>query len=126
VASTIAVSSLDLPAGSVKTRNGEIMLRTVGQAYDQQAFERIVLKTWPDGTRLLLGDIATVKDDFVEERGFSEFDGRPSLGLQVYSLGEQDIIETAEVVNAYLEDKRTRLPEGAVLDIWADSTYYLD
>lgn len=126
VANRIAVSSLDLPAGSVKTRNGELMLRTVGQAYDQQAFERIVLKTWPDGTRLLLGDVATVKDDFVEERGFSEFDGRPSLGLQVYSLGEQDIIETAGVVKAYLAEKRPQLPEGATLDLWADSTYYLE
>ncbi|MFV8820055.1 efflux RND transporter permease subunit [Haliea sp. E17] len=125
VANTIAASSIDLPAGSVKTRNGEIMLRTVGQAYDQQAFENIVLKTWPDGTRLMLGDIATVKDDFVEERGFSEFDAQPSLGLQVYSLGDQDIIETADVVKAYLEDKRAHLPEGAVVDIWADSTYYL-
>ncbi len=126
VANTIAASSLDLPAGSVKTRNGEIMLRTVGQAYDQHAFEQIVLKTWPDGSRLLLGDIATVKDDFVEERGFSEFDGRPSLGLQIYSFGEQDIIETADVVHAYIEKKRAELPEGAVLDYWADTTYYLE
>ena len=56
-----------VPAGSVRTENGDIMLRTVGQAYVQQDFEAIVLKTWPDGTRLLLGDIATVDDGFVDD-----------------------------------------------------------
>ncbi|TGD72243.1 efflux RND transporter permease subunit [Mangrovimicrobium sediminis] len=126
VARTIAASSLDLPAGSLRTRNGEIMLRTVGQAYQQQAFEQLVLRTWPDGTRLLLGDIATVRDDFVEERGFSEFDGRPSLGLQINSMGEQDIIETAAIVKDYLAQKRAELPDGVNLEVWGDFTYYLD
>ena len=39
VANIISASSLDLPAGSVRTENGEIMLRTTGQAYVQQDFE---------------------------------------------------------------------------------------
>ncbi len=43
VSSIIAASSLDLPAGSVRTENGEIMLRTTGQAYVQQDFESIAL-----------------------------------------------------------------------------------
>ena len=42
VANVIAASSLDIPAGSVQTRNGDIMLRTIGQAYVQQDFEDIV------------------------------------------------------------------------------------
>ena len=71
VANIISRSSLDLPAGSVQTANGDIMLRTLGQAYVQQDFETIVLKTWPDGTRLLLGDIANVNDGFIDARGSS-------------------------------------------------------
>ena len=66
VANIIAASSLDIPAGSVQTRNGDIMLRTLGQAYVQQDFEDIVLRTWPDGTRLLLGDIATITDGYAD------------------------------------------------------------
>ena len=61
VADIIARSSLDLPAGSLRTRQGDIMLRTQGQAYVQQDFEAIVLRSFPDGTRLLLGDIALVE-----------------------------------------------------------------
>jgi len=126
VARIISVSSLDLPAGAVETRNGDIMLRTLGQAYEQKEFESIVLKTWPDGTRLLLGDIATVKDAFVEAQGFAAFNGKYSLGINVFAMGKQDIIETAEVAKAYIAEKNALLPDGVSLEVWADITYYLN
>ena len=125
VANTIAASSLDLPSGSVQTRNGDIMLRTLGQAYVQQDFEKIVLKTWPDGTRLLLGDIATVEDGFEDAEGFAWFNGQYSLGVNVFAMGRQDIIETADAAKAYVAKKQSTLPEGVTLDIWSDATYYL-
>ena len=125
VSHIISVSSLDLPAGSVQTENGDIMLRTLGQAYVQQDFENIVLKTWPDGTRLLLGDIATVRDGFVDGSGLSLFNDKYSLGINIFAIGKQDIIETAEIARAYIAVKQDSLPDGVVLDIWSDSTYYL-
>lgn len=126
VARRISASSLDLPGGSVQTRNGDIMLRTVGQAYVQQDFEQIILKTWPDGTRLLLGDIASIDDGFVDAKGFSMFNGQYSLGVNVFAMGRQDLIETADVAKAYVEEKQARLPVGVSLVIWADTTYYLE
>ena len=125
VADIISSSSLDVPAGSVRTENGEIMLRTVGQAYVQQDFENILLKTWPDGTRLLLGDIATVDDGFVDAAGFAAFDGAYSLGINVFAMGKQDIIETADAAKAYVADRGNSLPQGVRLDVWNDATYYL-
>lgn len=126
VARIISLSSLDLPAGSVQTENGDIMLRTLGQAYEQKDFESIVLKTWPDGPRLLLSDIAIVNDAFVDARGFSMFDGKYSLGIGVYAMGKQDIIKTAEVTKAYVASKNAQLPEGITLTIWSDITFYLN
>jgi multidrug efflux pump subunit AcrB len=126
VAQRIAASSLDLPAGSVQTENGDIMLRTLGQAYVQADFESIVLRTWPDGTRLLLGDIATVNDGFEDGQGFSLFNGAYSLGINVYAIGKQDVVETAKVARAYAQEKSGKLPDGVTLQTWADITYYLE
>ncbi len=126
VARRISASSLDLPGGSVQTRNGDIMLRTVGQAYVQRDFEQIILKTWPDGTRLLLGDIASIEDGFVDAKGFSMFNGEYSLGVNVFAMGRQDLIETAETAKAYVAEKQMQLPAGVSLVIWADITYYLE
>ncbi len=126
VARTVATSSLDLPAGSIQTKNGDIMLRTLGQAYVQQDFESIVLKTWPDGTRLLLGDIATVIDGFVDAECFSLFDGEYSLGVEVFAMNKQDIVDTADAAKAYVEEKNGQLSPGVSLEVWGDITYYLN
>ncbi|MEP1594367.1 MAG: efflux RND transporter permease subunit, partial [Halieaceae bacterium] len=126
VAQRIASSSLDLPGGSVRADSGDIMLRTVGQAYVQQDFESIVLRTFPDGTRLLLSDIASVNDGFVDGSGFASFDAKYSLGINVYASGDQDVVETADAAKAYVEEKRASVAEGIDLDVWLDLTYYLN
>lgn len=126
VSQAIRGSSLNLPGGAIKTDNGEIMLRAKGQAYRQHDFERIPLINYPDGTRLTVGDIATIKDGFVESTGFSLFNGGFSMGATVYVVGDQDLIKVADAAKAYVERKRAELPEGVNIDYWADITHYLE
>ena len=52
IARAVQRSSLDLPGGSVKAKSGEILLRTRGQAYRGRDFEKIVLLSRSDGTRM--------------------------------------------------------------------------
>jgi multidrug efflux pump subunit AcrB len=125
VAGAIRRASIDLPGGSIRTENGDIMLRTKGQAYRQQDFERVVLFSFADGTRLTLGDIATINDGFVEVDAYALFDGTYSIGLGISAVGNQSIIDVAERVKKYVEQKRQELPEGVYLTDWADATYYL-
>lgn len=125
IANIIGASSLNLPGGSVRTENGDIMLRTTGQAYRQYDFEAIVLKTFADGTRLTLGDIATVDDGFVDDSGFALFNGQPSVGLAVIAIGDQDELATAERAQEYARMKSASLPKGVHLTAWMDMTYYL-
>ena len=79
VARAVRRTSLDLPGGSVRSVSGEILLRTIGQAYRGDEFERLVLMTRADGTRLHLGDVATVVDGFAETDQFARFDEAPTI-----------------------------------------------
>lgn len=126
VSEAVRASSIDLPGGAIRSPSGDIMLRTKGQAYTQQDFEKIVLITYPDGTRLTLGDIATVNDGFTEAAGFALFDRKPSAIVSVDYVGEQDLITVANAVKAYIAEKNQQLPEGVELEYWADSSYYLE
>lgn len=126
VAAAVRGSSMDLPGGSIKTANGEIMLRTKGQAYQQQDFEKIVLIAYPDGTRLTLGDIAIINDGFVEQNGFALFDNKPSMAITIYAVGDQDILTVSRASKRYMEKKRQTLPPGVYIDHWADITFYLE
>ena len=78
VSQAIRDSSIDLPGGTINTEGGDILLRTEGQVYTGRDFGEIVLRTFPDGTRLTLGDISKIDDGFVETQGFGRFDGEPT------------------------------------------------
>ena len=75
VSETIRKWSLDLPGGNIRSEAGDIRLRTNGQAYTGEEFADIVLMTQPDGTRLRLGEVATITDGFTEEESYSFFNG---------------------------------------------------
>ena len=125
VADAVRRSSLDLPGGSIKTEGGEVLLRGIGQAYRGDEFERIVLITRPDGTRVLLGDVATVVDGFADTDQAAYFDGQPSSMVKVFRVGEEDAIRIADQVKAYVARADRWLPEGVRLVIWDDSSEIL-
>ncbi|PWK54000.1 efflux RND transporter permease subunit [Pleionea mediterranea] len=125
VARAIRNFSIDLPGGAIKTDGGDIRLRTKGQAYTGLDFSQIILRTNPDGTRLLLSDIADINDGFVESDGYARFNGKPATVIRVKSVGEQNDLEIAESVRNYMAKKNKLLPEGAKIEIWGDGSYYL-
>jgi len=122
VVEAVRKSSLDMPGGSLKTERGEILVRTKGQAYTGEEFERIVVLTRRDGTRLLLGDIATVVDGFEEEPRFARFDGKQAVMIQVYRVGDQKVLDVVAAVKDYVSHSRVRLPEEIELTVWRDGS----
>ena len=120
VAQAVRRSSLDLPGGSVRTERGEILLRTIGQAYRGAEFENLVLWTRADGSRLRLGDVATVVDGFEETDQRARFDVEPAMMVSVFRTGDQSAIELAGLVNEYVDEARSRLPAGISLTVWQD------
>jgi multidrug efflux pump subunit AcrB len=122
VVEAVRRGSLDLPGGSIKARGGEVLLRTKGQAYRGEEFERIVVLTRADGTRLLLSDVARVVDGFEDDDRFSHFDGEPAVLIQVYRVGEQRVLELVRTVSEYVAGASERMAEGVNLTIWRDES----
>jgi len=118
-------TSIDVAGGSIKTPNGDILLRANNQAYVGGEFEEIVLLSRADGTRLTLGDIAKVEDGFIEEESYTRFDGKPATFVRVQSVGDQNDLKIAEYVRDYTKRKNEELPDGVQVAQWGDSSYYL-
>ena len=122
VADAVRQSSLDLPGGSVRSESGEILLRTIGQAYRGVDYENLVLLPRADGTRLLLGDAATVVDGFAETDQSARFDLELTVLVSVFRTGDQSALALAGRVHEYVERARQTLPEGMSLTIWQDES----
>ncbi len=118
-------SSLNRPGGSVRTRDGEVLLRTAGQAYSGHEFEDIVVMTRPDGTRLMLGDVASVRDGFTEDDQFAFFNGEPAVLVTVYRVGDQKVLDLVATVKDYVSRVQSDLPNGVSLTVWSDGSQAL-
>jgi multidrug efflux pump subunit AcrB len=126
VAATIRAASLDLPAGVVKAKGGEILLRTKEKRYTGREFESITILSRADGTTVRLGDIATVRDTFAETDEQSWFDGRPAVMVRVYRVGDQRPTEISDITRAYMKKVKSDLPASVNLGVWADRSEILE
>jgi multidrug efflux pump subunit AcrB len=126
VTKAVRNASLDLPGGSVKTAGGEILIRTKGQRYRGGEFEKIVILTHHDGTKIYLSDIATVEDGFEDSDKASYFDGKRSVQLQVYRVGTQNLLDLVDTVETYIDDNRGLLPKGVSVGTWFDRSKMLE
>lgn len=113
-------SSIDVSAGTLKTAAGEIALRTKGRAYDQKAFDDIVIRSREDGVRITLADIATVSNDFNENPFIARFNGQRCVLIAVSREGNQSAIQIARDIKDYMAESKNRLPDGVGIDFWGD------
>ncbi len=125
VSRAVAGGSLDLPGGSVKTAGGEILIRTQGQRYRGVDFEQIVVLTHMDGTQIRLGDMATVVDGFEDSDRASYFNGQRAVHLQVFRIGDQNLLDVVGACMAYIEEQQDSLPEGVSFSTWFDRSHML-
>jgi multidrug efflux pump subunit AcrB len=112
VASLIRRSSEDIPAGTVETSAGEVLLRMKERRQWADEFGQIEIVSTDSGASVRLADIATITDGF-EEGGFhSQFNQQPSVEIEIYRVGEQSPLDIAERVQAIMADVETTLPVG--------------
>lgn len=123
--SAVQRSSLDLPAGQIQTDEGNLMIRSKGQAYTRTDFEEIVISN-RDGSEVRLGNVASVSDGFEEGRKIVRFNGKPALLVEVLRMNNENALEIAESVKRYAATGPERFPEGISLHVWDDSSVELE
>lgn len=126
VALAIRKASLDLPGGSVRTEAGEVLLRTEQRRYDQEGFRSIPVITRPDGSTVVLSEIAHIRDGFEEDRIDAQFDDSPAILINVFRVGNEDTIRIAKTVEQFIEEESDALvPDEVSLAIWKNDSLYL-
>lgn len=122
ISNAINNSSLDLSSGNLKTTNGDVLVRIKSQAYTKDEFESIIIKRNSDGSIVLLKDIANVNDGFEETPIRSRLNGKNSVFIDIYRVGNESAIAVANAVKKYIQDKQSSLPQGYELSYWDDDS----
>ncbi len=112
VSEIIAASSEDIPAGSVETNAGEILLRMQERKQWARDYADIEILSSPSGGRITLGDIATIRDGFEEGGFFGEFNRQPSIDIEIYRIRNQSPLTIAAAVQEVMEEAEASFPPG--------------
>jgi multidrug efflux pump subunit AcrB len=116
----VRTGSIDLPGGTIKTSQGEILVRSKGQLYTGREFEDLPLITMAAGTVVRLGEVAQIIDGFADVDIKTRFNGKPAVLVQVNRTSREDVIEMAGVVRDYVAKQQYNMPAGINLAIWMD------
>ncbi len=97
IARTVRNSNLNISSGSVLTDEQEILIRSYNKKYQAVDLENIEVVSSIDGQKILLKDICAVKEQWPENRFFSEYNGKRSVGFNVMYNNNEDVVEIDKI-----------------------------
>ena len=101
--------------GDAPTMPGQMVsvpLTVLGQLGTPEEFAAIVLRSEPDGSKLLLGDVARIELG-AQSLGFSILNnGQEATGAAIQLTPGANAVRTADAVRARLAELATAMPEG--------------
>ncbi len=125
VSRAIRDASLNLPGGEIRTNQQDITIRTMGRRYTGKEYSDIIVMARADGTSIRLDQIATIRDEFVEDEVISRYNGKPAVSITVYNGEEDDSLIISNNIKKYIAEKNQELPDEVKLHVWLNSTRFI-
>ncbi|MGF1579873.1 MAG: efflux RND transporter permease subunit [Gemmataceae bacterium] len=122
IGARIARYNRDLPGGNIRTPAGTILVKGESKGLTGEDIKKIPIVTDRNKVTLTIGDICTVRDDFVDEPMMNLIKGRPGITIEVTRTSKEDLLVLAREVRAYIKEKNEKndLPPGYELTFWGD------
>ncbi len=122
----IAENNQNFAGGSFTDRaSQEIRVRALGNFASPSALERTVVKKDPQGSHVLLGDVAQVVPGFAKRTMLGRYDGQPAVFLGISKDADTDIIDLIAQLRAFVEDYARGLPAGIQAQVTWDGAKYV-
>ena len=126
IAQSIQQWSINMPSGSIKTSDGEILIRSNSQGYTAYDFAKIPIITDSNGAIVFLGDISSIRDTFSDQFELDFFfNGDKANLITVFRVGNQNALDVSKAVRNYVDSKNKDLPKSVSVTAWDDEARIL-
>ena len=122
ITAAVARQSVDLPAGSLQTADGDVVVRFTDERRAPAEFDDLVVLSSANGAEIRLGDIARVTDVFQLDEDKFLFDGRRAGLLQIKKSRAQDALVVVDAVQRFVARERAVQPRGTDLILTQDTS----
>ena len=113
ISNAIAAVSVDVPAG--RFADGALRVRSLGLRKSANEYRQIEILSRPDGSRVLLGDVAQVSDTIADPAVLQYYRGEPAVELHVQRSKTSDSLTVNQLVQDFISEKQGELPENLSL-----------
>lgn len=96
VISVLKNNHINLPGGTMKTDQGDLLVRTVGEAESIDDIKQMILRSNVSGKMVRIEDVADVRKAYPETKRLYRANGSRSIHFIVIKKNAGDIIEIAE------------------------------
>ncbi|MGE4299122.1 MAG: efflux RND transporter permease subunit [Desulfovibrionaceae bacterium] len=120
VGDVIAAAAVDVPGGTVRTQGGDILVRVKERRDWAWEFGNIPLITAAAGSKVLLKDVADVREEFEESHAYAMYNGQSAVRMEVYRMGKQTPGDVARAARDVITTFESTLPDGMGVSIEHD------
>lgn len=124
VRSALRAQNLELPSGHVDQGSRELTLRTMGRLQRVEDFQSLIVGN-VQGRPIVLKDVATIHDGFVEPRTIARLDGEPAVSLLLRKQSGTNTVEVIERVKQRLAEIKHILPSDLQMQIVRDHSRFI-
>ena len=103
----------------------QLNISTDGRLTSPEEFERIILRSTPDGGVLRVRDVAEVTLGEYSSDVTTSFNGAPATLIGIYLAPGGNAVNTADDVKAAIERASERFPPGMAVEIVSDSSVFV-
>jgi len=103
VARAVQQSNLLISGGNIKTDYEDYLIRARNREYYGEDLHNLIVKADRSGNVIYLRDVATVRDRWNENPDRLFYNGDVAVNIQVNNTNSEDLIATADVINAYIK-----------------------
>ena len=131
VITAIQAQNVQAPVGRIGARpigndqQFQVNVQTQGRLTTPEQFGNIVLRANPDGSLLLVRDVARVDLGAQNLDAESRLNGRPAVGIGIYLSPGANAVETASSVVAAMDRLSQRFPPGLKYLVNYDTTTFV-
>jgi hydrophobic/amphiphilic exporter-1 (mainly G- bacteria), HAE1 family len=121
VLAAVRAENLELPAGTLRTRETEKVLKVDARIRQPEDFAQIIVAR-KNGAPVRLGQLADIVDGPEEIDNVALLDGERTLVLDVRKSQGENTIEVVDGLNAVLAQLQPQLPKGMAIDVVRDNS----
>lgn len=121
VTTALSDMALDAPAGSLRSNDQSIVVRTTATVTTPEAFENIVIKG-----RTKIGDVANVTLGPDIETSSVSSNGKTAIGLGIIRQAQSNTLDISKGVRAAIAQLQKNVPPGVSIHVTSDDANFID